>query len=408
MNLPRSSGVQLHPTSLPSGRLGPDAFAFVDWLAEAGQTWWQMLPLTPPDEHGSPYKSPSAFAAWGGLLADPDARVEPSEERAFRERERFWVDAWASFAGAGAIAEQVRFGREWAALRAYANERGVRLIGDIPIYVAPGSADHLTHPELFLTGLVAGAPPDQFSEGGQLWGNPMYDWPALRRRGYRWWVERMRRMTALFDVSRIDHFRAFVAGWAVPEGAADARSGTWRRGPGRAPFDAIRRELGRLPLIAEDLGVITKPVDRLRDALGLPGMVVVQFGYDADDPDSPHRVGRHPARRIAYAGTHDSDTVRGWYESAGDDVRAAVDADLRARGIEDDDLAWSLVRLTFASRARVAMVQAQDVLSLGSEARMNFPGVEGGGSWRWKLGAGQLTNEHAARLRAATEEAGRG
>src|SRR3712207_1826038 len=168
-----------------------------------------MLPLGPPDEHRSPYKSASAFAAWPGLLADPDARVEPSEERAFREREAAWIDDWASFAGDGAIADQVRFAREWGALRSYANERGVRLIGDIPIYIAPGSADHLSHPELFRAGEVSGAPPDAYSDDGQLWGNPIYDWPALRRRGYRWWIERFRRNIALFDIARIDHFRGF-------------------------------------------------------------------------------------------------------------------------------------------------------------------------------------------------------
>jgi 4-alpha-glucanotransferase len=378
----------------------------VDWLAAARQTWWQMLPLTPPDEHGSPYKSASAFAAWPGLLADPDAPVSASEERAFRERERFWIEDWEAFGGS--VADQVRFDREWSALRAYASERDVRLIGDIPIYVAPGSADHVAHPELFISGLVAGAPPDQYSERGQLWGNPMYDWPALRRRGYRWWIERLRHITAWFDLVRIDHFRAFVAGWAVPDDASDARSGTWRRGPGRAPFDAARRALGdELPIIAEDLGVITEPVERLRDSLGLPGMVVVQFGYDPADPHSPHRVARHAEHRLAYASTHDSDTVRGWYESAAEEVRAAVDEDVERRGLAGDDVAWSLVRLTFASRARVAMVQAQDVLGLGSEARMNFPGVEGGGSWQWRLERGQLTSEHARRLLAATEEAGR-
>ena len=213
----------------------------------------------------------------------------------FREREAFWIDDWASFAGEGAIADQVRFAREWGELRSYANARGVSLIGDIPIYVAPGSADHLTHPELFLSGVVAGAPPDAYSDLGQLWGNPMYDWPALRRRGYRWWIERFRRMGSLFDVSRIDHFRAFAAGWAVPADATDARAGSWRRGPGRAPFDAAARALGSLPFIAEDLGVITEPVERLRDALGLPGMVVLQFGYDPADPHEPPP--RRPPRR---------------------------------------------------------------------------------------------------------------
>ena len=380
----------------------------MDWLADAGQAWWQMLPLGPPDEHGSPYKSASAFAAWPGLLADPDAPVSPSEERAFAEREAFWIHDWAAFAGPGAVADQVRFDREWGALRAYAAERGVRLIGDIPIYVAPGSADHLTHPEIFLDGVVAGAPPDAYTDLGQLWGNPMYDWPALRRRGYRWWIERFRRLGSLFDVSRIDHFRAFVAGWAVPDTATDARSGRWRRGPGGAPFDAARRALGdRLPFIAEDLGVITPAVDRLRDGLGLPGMVVVQFGYDPADPSSPHRVGRHALHRFAYASTHDSDTVRGWYESAPEAVRSRIDEDVRAFGVEDDDVAWSLVRLAFASRASVAMVQVQDVLGLGSEARMNVPGTEGKGAWTWRLEPGQLTSAHARRLRSASEEHGR-
>ena len=392
----RSSGVQLHPTSLPGGRLGEDAYRFVDWLVEAGQSWWQMLPLGPPDEHRSPYKSASAFAAWPGLLADPSARVDASEERAFRERERAWIDDWASFAGDGAVADQVRFDREWRALRSYANERGVRLIGDLPIYVAPGSADHLSHPELFQSGAVAGAPPDAYSDEGQLWGNPLYDWPANRRRRYRWWVSRFRRMADLFDVSRIDHFRGFVAYWAVPEEAETARDGAWKRGPGRAPFDAARAALGALPFIAEDLGVITEPVDRLRDSLGLPGMVVLQFGFDPEDPDSPHRLENHAEHRIVYASTHDSDTVRGWLES------------LDAPPVEDlsDEPWWDLIRLTFASQARVAMLAAQDVLGLGSEARMNVPGREGG-NWGWKLEPGQLTSEHAARLRATTERAGR-
>ena len=394
--------MQLHPTSLPSGRLGDDAHELLDWLAAAGQSWWQMLPLGPPDEHRSPYKSASAFAAWPGLLADPDARVEPSEERAFRERERFWVDDWAPFAGEGAIADQVRFDREWRALRAYAAERGVRLIGDIPIYVAPGSADHLSHPELFRDGVVAGAPPDAYSDDGQLWGNPIYDWPAAQRRGYRWWIERFRRNMELFDIARIDHFRGFVAYWATPAAAATAREGEWKRGPGRAPFDAALRELGSLPFIAEDLGVITPPVDRLRDALGLPGMVVLQFGFDPSDPRGPHRLENHVEQRIAYSGTHDADTLRGWYESAPVPVRAEIDAALPGR----EEPWWELVALTFSSPARVAMLQAQDVLGLGGEARMNVPGREGG-NWGWRLEPGQLTDEHAQRLRAATEAAAR-
>ena len=229
----------------------------------------------------------------------------------------------------------------------------------------------------------------------------------MRRRRYRWWTERFRRVFSLVDLARIDHFRGFVAYWAVPDGAPDARGGTWKRGPGRAPFDAARRELRSLPFIAEDLGVITPPVERLRDDLGLPGMVVLQFGYDPADPSSPHRLDRHPERAVAYTGTHDHDTVRGWYESVPDAERDAIDADLAAHGVEDDDVAMALVRLALRSRAELAMVQLQDVLGLGSEGRMNMPGEEGGRSWRWRLEPGQLTDEHARRLRAATEEAGR-
>ncbi|MEO6859049.1 MAG: 4-alpha-glucanotransferase, partial [Solirubrobacteraceae bacterium] len=260
----RASGVQLHITSLPGGRLGAEAYRFLDWLAAAGQSWWQVLPLGPPDRYRSPYKSRSAFAAWPGLLAEPRARVSTDELISFRERQRFWIEEWESYAGRGAVADQVRFEREWAALRDYGAKRGVRIMGDVAIYVSPGSADHKAHPELFQSGLVAGAPPDTYAQDGQLWGNPLYDWPALQRRRYRWWVERIRRTAELFDLARIDHFRGFVAYWAVPAGARTAAGGRWRRGPGRAVFDAIHRELGPVALVAEDLGVITPAVERLR------------------------------------------------------------------------------------------------------------------------------------------------
>ena len=406
MRLPRSSGVQLHPSSLPAGRLGDDACRFVDWLADAGQSWWQMLPLGPPDRYGSPYKSPSAFASWPGFLAHPGARVSPEEEDEFRARHAFWIADWERFAGRGAVADQVRFEREWASLRAYAAERGVRLIGDVPIYVAPRGADHRAHPELFQDGWVAGTPPDTFTDEGQLWGNPRYDWPALRRRRYRWWTERLRHTFELFDLARIDHFRGFVAYWAVPARARSALGGHWKRGPGRALFDAAAASLGRLPpLIAEDLGVITAPVERLRDELGLPGMVVLQLGFDPDQPRSPHRIENHPAHRVVYTGTHDHDTIRGWYESLDALRRAEVDAAVAAQGVGEREPWWSLIRLALSSPARLAMVQAQDVLGLGSEARMNTPGRAGG--WKWRLAPGQLTPELAKRLRAATEESGR-
>ncbi len=403
MEFTRASGVQLHPTSLPGGRLGDEAFGFVDWLEAAGQSWWQMLPLGPPDRHGSPYKSASAFAAWRGLLADPKAKVSDDEIAAFRARHAAWIGDWEAHAGGRrAVADQVRFDREWAELRTYAQQRGVRLIGDVPIYIAPGSADHKAHPELFLDGVQAGVPPDAFSDTGQLWGNPIYDWPALRRRRYRWWTERFRRTFDLFDVARIDHFRAFVAYWAVPARARLAIGGRWRRGPGRAVFDAAAAELGELPLIAENLGVITEPVERLRRSLGLPGMVVLQFGFDPNDPRGPHRLENHTQDSVVYTGTHDSDTLGGWWASLPEAQRRQA----LAAGASAIQPEWSLIELAWGSRARLAMLQIQDVLGLGSEARMNMPGTTGG-SWRWRLEPGQLTEERAARLREITARAGR-
>jgi 4-alpha-glucanotransferase len=409
-NLTRSSGVQLHITSLSGGTLGREAHRFVDWLAAAGQSWWQVLPLGPPDRHHSPYKARSAFAAWPGLLADRRAPVSSTELLDFRERNQPWVGDWERFAGRGAVADQVRFQREWDALRRYAGERGIRLFGDLAIYVAPGSADHRAHPELFQTGWVAGAPPDAFSSRGQLWGNPLYDWPALGRRHYRWWVQRVARSLDLFDLVRIDHFRGFVSYWAVPAGARTARSGHWRRGPGAAVFGAVTGELGlraRLPFVAEDLGVITPAVERLRDQLDLPGMLVLQFGFDPDDPESPHRPENHVSNRVVYTGTHDHDTARGWWESAGPEQRRLVVKSAAARGIRMGRQPWwALIRLAQSSPARLAMVQIQDVLGLGSEARMNDP-ARAGGSWRWQMAPGALTGSLARRLREATEEFGR-
>jgi 4-alpha-glucanotransferase len=391
MHLPRSSGVLLHPTSLPSGHLDEEAYRFVDWLADAGQSWWQVLPLGLPDESGSPYKAASAFACSTALLADPDAPVEPHELDDFVARHRFWIADWATHAGPGAVEGQVRFEREWSALRAYAATRGVRVFGDLPIYVAEGSADHVAHPELFQTGLVAGVPPDAFSADGQLWGNPLYDWSALRATGYRWWIERLRRTLELVELTRLDHFRGLVAYWAVPAGARTARRGRWRRGPGRALFDAAGAELGELPVVAEDLGVITPAVERLRDELRFPGMRVLQFAFDGN-PRNPHLPEHHPEHAVVYTGTHDNDTAVGWARATG--------------AFEGPEPHWRLIELAMTSRAHVAIVPAQDVLGLGSEARLNTPG-RATGNWRWRLSAGQLTAEHAARLRAATDAGGR-
>jgi 4-alpha-glucanotransferase len=394
--------VQLHLTSLPGGRLGPAARAFVDWLAEAGQSWWQMLPLGPPDRYGSPYKSSSAFAAWSGFLEDPEAEVAPEEVEAFVATHEYWAPTLPS----RWLPDQVRFNREWAALREYARARGVRLIGDVPIYVAPRSYDQKAWPELFLDGVVAGVPPDAFTDLGQRWGNPIYDWPALQRRGYRWWVERFRRTFELYDMARIDHFRAFVAYWAVPAGDRDARGGTWRRGPGGAPFSAGLRELDSMAFIAEDLGVITSPVTRLRRALGYPGMVVLQFAFDPEDPRGPHRLENHGTDVVAYTGTHDTDTLRGWWDTLEAPRRAEAERALRDAGLAKDDPEWALIRLWMRSPAPLVMLQVQDVLGLGSEGRMNLPG-RASGAWKWRLERGQLTKRHAQRLRRATEEAGR-
>jgi 4-alpha-glucanotransferase len=398
MQIRRSSGVLLHVSSLPGGRLGPDAYRFVDWLVEAGQSWWALLPLAPPDGTGSPYASPSAFAAHAGFLERPGAAVTLEGLEAFVARERYWVADWAAFAGPGAIAGQVRFDHEWTALRRYAAERGVRLFGDIPIYVAQGGADIAAHPDLFQRGVVAGAPPDGLSAVGQHWGNPLYDWRAMRAQGYRWWIERFRRTFELYDVARIDHFRGFVAYWAVPRRHRTAKNGHFRRGPGAELFETAEAELGALPLVAEDLGVITPPVFRLRDELGMPGMVVMQFAYDGP-PSNPHRLENHVRRSVVYVGTHDCDTALGWWRTLPPRIRIAT-------GLPGVEPHWELIEAALSSRAELAIMQAQDVLGLGSEARMNMPGTIGG-NWSWRLRRGQLTRRLAARLRAATEAAGR-
>ncbi|HEY5693914.1 MAG TPA: 4-alpha-glucanotransferase [Gaiellaceae bacterium] len=398
MELARSAGILLHPTSLPSGKIDRDAYAFVDWLAAAGQSWWQVLPLGPPDEFDSPYRSPSAFAASAQLLARPDERVTGGEIEDFVARHPFWTGCWAHFAGEGALADQVRFEQEWGALRSYAAERGVRLIGDLPIYVSDEGADLAGWPELFAHGEVAGAPPDALSANGQRWGNPLYAWPAHRATGYRWWRERFCRTYELVDVCRIDHFRGFVSYWAIPARHTTAKRGRWRPGPGAELFEAVERELGDLPVIAEDLGHITPAVDRLRDELGLPGMVVLLWAFRAGR-HNPHRLENHRANSVVYTSTHDTDTAAGWFEGLRPRQRAAT-------GLDPAEPGWGLIDLAYSSRAALAIVPAQDVLGLGSDARMNRPGVTNG-NWRWRLERGALTPALARRLRGLAETHGR-
>jgi 4-alpha-glucanotransferase len=381
MKLVRSSGILLHPASLPNGKLDEHAYSFVDWLAAAGQRWWQVLPLGPPDDTGSPYMSASAFAGSTHLLAAPRARVSRAELLALRERHAYWLDDWVDFGGSAE--DQVRFDREWSRLRAYAAKKGVRIFGDMPIYVARDGADHAAHPDFFQRGAVAGVPPDYFTRTGQLWRNPLYDWHALREDGYRWWIERFRRAFELVDLTRVDHFRGFVAYWSVPARNKTAVHGTWRRGPGKQLFDAVQAALGPLPVVAENLGVITPPVEKLRRELGYPGMVVLQFTLGSIAPVEQ--------RSVVYTGTHDNDTTSGWFASLTDDERAKTKLD-------PADPAWSLIERASSSRAVLAVTPLQDVLGLGSEARMNFPGTERG-NWQWRFRAGALSASCAKRLR---------
>ncbi|MBC2931824.1 4-alpha-glucanotransferase [Nocardioides sp. zg-1228] len=399
----RAAGVQLHVTSLPGGRLGEPARDFVRWLAAAGQSVWQVLPLTVPDAHGSPYASPSAFATWPGLLEHPDAPVGDDEVQEFAEENAYWAGSWTAYGGD--LADQVRFDREWRALRSFAADHGVRVLGDVPIYVAAGSADVATWPELFRHDAVAGVPPDAFTDTGQLWGNPLYDWTAMAADGYRWWVERLRRSLALHDLVRVDHFRAFAAFWAVPADHETAEHGSWQPGPGRAVFDAASAELGPLPVVAEDLGVIDAPVEALRDALGFPGMAVLQFGFDPDSDDGTHEPHNLRPDQVVYTGTHDNDTVVGWWDTLPERRRHKVERAWAAAGIDDPDPAWAMIRLAHHAPCALAMVQAQDVLSLGGEARMNTPGSVA--TWSWRLEPGMLTDDLARRLREVSEESGR-
>ena len=404
MALRRSSGVLLHLSSLPNGRLDRECLRFIDWLAAAGQSWWQILPLGPPDVDGSPYRASSAFACWNGWLAKPNAPVSRREVEEFVASHPFWTGPWAAYAGVDALADQVRFEREWTAVRGYARDRGISLMGDLPIYVAPGGADHRGWPELFQDA-VGGVPPDDWSTTGQLWGNPVYDWDVHRRTGYRWWIERFTRTFELVDATRLDHFRGFVSYWAVEAAASTAEHGVWRRGPGRELFEAARAALGSPLLIAENLGRITPPVEQLRYGLGLPGMLVLQFAF-AEGMKNPQELLLEDEEMVVYTGTHDNDTSAGWWRTSSGIERAAVQSAAAAAGIDDPEPHWKLIRLALENRARLSIVPAQDLLGLGSAARMNFPG-RATRNWRWQLAPGQLTPELAAKLRRLTAEAGR-
>jgi len=303
---------------------------------------------------------------------------------------------------------QYLFDLQWSAVRGYANEHGIRIVGDLPIFVAHDSADVWAHPELFTLDesgqptVVSGVPPDYFSATGQRWGNPLYRWDVLKQAGYRWWIDRFRRTLEMVDVVRIDHFRGFESYWEVPGDADTAIQGRWMPGPGRDLFDAVRAELGELPVIAEDLGIITSEVERLRDDLGLPGMRVLQFAFGGDDPANPHLPGNYVHNTVAYTGTHDNDTCLGWYADADTDSRRQVQALTGGEG----EMSWRMVKAVLRSDAGWAVVPLQDVLGLGGQARMNTPGVAEG-NWSWRLRAGTLTPELARRLAALVRSTGR-
>jgi 4-alpha-glucanotransferase len=495
MSIHRKSGVLLHPTSLPGrwgiGDLGESAYAFVDFLANAGQQLWQVMPLGPTGYGDSPYQSFSAFAGnpllisldllvEEGLLADEDLAGAPvfphdyvdygavipfkfqalrrsfehfrnsadPEQRqafdAFRTQHAAWLDTYALFAalknahgGASwntwersiarhepaAVREwssrlqeevafqsymQFQFFTQWSTLRQYANEQDIQVVGDLPIFVAYDSADIWGNSDLFALDdagrptVVAGVPPDYFSKTGQLWGNPLYRWDVIAAQGYRWWIERFRAIFALVDIVRIDHFRGFEAYWEVPADEETAVNGRWVTGPNTALFEAVAAELGPLPIIAEDLGVITPEVEELRDGLDFPGMKVLQFAFggDPDDIYLPHNYTRHC---VVYTGTHDNDTTLGWWRALPAHERQRIQLYL---GRDGSDISWDFIRLALASVADWAIVPLQDIMSMGSEARMNTPG-RAGGNWGWRYRADHLHDFVADRLRLLTRIYGR-
>lgn len=494
LRVQRTSGILLHPTSLPGpygiGDLGPAAYEWVDTLARAKQTWWQILPLGPTGYGDSPYQCFSAFAGNPILVSPEFLRNEGLIERRdlegakfpadrvdygavipfknhlldrawntfqhgandtlrrrfhrFEERHADWLDEYALFmtikdAHGGKCwldwpaplrlrdpnalehakrEQQDRIGRhrfaqflffdQWQALRAHAKSRGIRLLGDAPIFVSSDSADVWANPHLFLLDaerrqtVVAGVPPDYFSATGQLWGNPLYDWDNARDAVFSWWSARLRNAMEHVDIVRLDHFRGFAAAWHVPAGSATAENGAWVPGPRAQLFRYLLATLGELPLVAEDLGLITADVDELRKEFGLPGMRVLQFAFsDPQNKYLPHNFDEQ--NTVVYTGTHDNDTTRGWFATISEKERDFV---RRYLGRDGSDIAWDLIRLAWSSVADVAIAPLQDVLNLGSEARMNTPG-KAENNWSWRMPNGAMADSAFQRLQDLTVLYGR-
>ena len=396
----RASGVLLHVTSLPSpygiGDLGSAAFTWIDQLHSAGQRWWQVLPLGPTGYGNSPYQSMSSFAASPALVSPDsllgDGLLKPGDCEAQFPSDAVDYDAVIPF-------KHRLLETAWA--------KGVGLIGDLPFFVSPDSSDVWADPELFLLDerrhprFVAGVPPDYFSADGQLWGNPVYNWDALRATGYRWSMDRVRALLAHVDLIRLDHFRGFAAAWHVPAVAPTAQSGQWVPGPGAAFFEAAQKELGSLPFIAEDLGLITPDVHGLRDQFQLPGTRVLQFAFDghSDNPYLPHNF---VTNTVAYTGTHDNAPTREWYEQLPEYQRQNFWSYLNRAPDAGEDASPSLVNLAWSSSAALAIAPLQDLLNLGAESRMNIPG-RAAGNWRWRSPGNMASNSSFRWLRDLTE-----
>jgi 4-alpha-glucanotransferase len=450
----RRAGVLLHITSLPgSGDLGPEAYRFVDFLAAAGCTVWQVLPLVPThEEDRSPYNALSAmagnpelisaelraehgltgpealsgeqlasFVAWceaNGAWLDPyvefmtlrdllDHAPWPTWEPGLRDRDPERVAEVLAPLAREMLAlrfEQWVFASQWAALRAYAAERGVLFFGDLPIFVSHDSADVWSSRDLFELDdegepiTVTGCPPDYFAAEGQRWNNPHYDWTAMAADGFAWWRARIARQRELFDLVRIDHFRGFEAAWHVPVEAPTAKDGRWVKAPGHEVLAALVDAAGPGTLVAEDLGVITPEVDQLRSEFGLPGMKVLQFAFNGDAAN-PYLPERHGEQSVVYTGTHDNDTTVGWWAQADAATRERVRSRLP---VPDEAMPWGLIRLALSSTARLAVVPAQDLLGLDSRSRMNTPGTDEG-NWGWQAPGG-FDAALAARVRTLATE----
>ena len=439
----RRAGLLLHPTSLPSGTLA-DAPRWLDFLHAAGVGVWQMLPLSPPLGGLSPYQCASAFAVNPALFPDllhASPRADMRRFAGWRNKQRHWLDDYARFmvikemqGGApwidwpqplrdrdaqaltefdashaevlkAVMAEQYRAAVSWQTLRVAAAAHGIQLFGDMPIFVAHDSADVWAQRDLFLLDdagqptVVAGVPPDYFSTTGQRWGNPHYNWAAMQADGFAWWRARLRAHFEWFDLLRIDHFRGLAAAWAIPASEPTAIHGHWLPTPGAALLQAVVDDLGRLPLVAEDLGIITPDVIALRHQFGLPGMTVLQFAFD-DHADNPHKPENVTVDSVYYTGTHDNDTVLGWWRTLPEHARQPV---LRQLGlgedaaVADDVLLDAMLDTVLQSRAALAMLPLQDVLHLGSEARMNTPGTETD-NWIWRFDWNELPTDLASRL----------